>query len=101
MCPVVGEITKWREVAVEEVAQVRVLNRSPQLDGDDAMGRSSHEATDFASGAARRAVNEAGITGWLQERNRGHLGRSPTSDDADEATADPSTELVLRIAGRH
>ena len=56
---------------------------------------SDFDLTDFASGgAARRAVSEAGITGWLQERTQGHLGRSPKSDDAAEVIADPSAALV-------
>lgn len=61
---------------------------------DYGAGQLCRGAKHFAGGAARRAVNEAGITGWLQERNRGHLGRSSKSDDAAEVTADPSTALV-------
>ena len=47
---------------VRRMSQMRVLNRTPQLDSDYAVGRSSEEATDFAGSRAASESPMAVIT---------------------------------------
>jgi hypothetical protein len=57
--------------------QIPVLNRTPLLDGDYAVGRSSQEATDFAGSAARPAVFRIAITEWALPVRRAIVGAVP------------------------